>query len=198
MFSINGHGLKRVILYARVFSDDQVRGYSLDQQIGALREWAAGENHKVVEEVRDEGWSGAYLERPGLDRVRDLVEAGGVDVVVAQDADRITRDPGHRAFLDGEFERFGTRLVALDGWGDTTHKGELLKFLRAWVSKGEHLKIGERAVSLRDLSRITGLAFDMISHLGTGKQLAQPRTIRNLADALGVEPCELIKGANGG
>src|SRR5215218_1271884 len=133
------------ILYARVSSDDQVRGYSLDQQIGALREWASGEGYEVLEDVRDEGWSGAYMERPGLDRVRDLVEAGGVDVVVAQDADRITRDPAHRAFLDEEFERFGTRLLALDDWGDETHEGELLRYLKGWVSKGERLKISERS-----------------------------------------------------
>src|SRR5215208_1478697 len=128
MTSTNGHGPKRAvlwaILYARVSSDDQVRGYSLDQQIGALREWAAAEGYKVLEEIRDEGWSGAYLERPGLDSVRDLVEGtpGGVGVVVAQDADRITRDPAHRAFLDEEFERLGTRLIALDDWGDNTHE----------------------------------------------------------------------------
>src|SRR5215204_158827 len=135
---------KRAILYARVSSDDQVRGYSLDQQIGALREWTAREGYEVLEEIRDEGWSGAYLERPGLDRVRDFVEAGGVGVAVAQDADRITRDPAHRALLDEEFERFGTRLIALDDWGDDSHEGQLLKFLKGWVSKGERLKIAER------------------------------------------------------
>ncbi len=42
------------------------------------------------------------MERPGLDRVRDLMEAGGVSVVAAQDASQITRDPAHRAFLDDE------------------------------------------------------------------------------------------------
>jgi predicted site-specific integrase-resolvase len=138
MPSTNGHGPKRAILYARVSSDDQVRGYSLDQQIRALREWVAREGYEVLEVVRDEGWSGAYLERPGLDRVRDHVEAGGVGVVVAQDADRISRDPAHRAFLDDEFERFGTRLVALDDWDDDTHEeGELLEHLKGWVSKAE-------------------------------------------------------------
>jgi site-specific DNA recombinase len=145
MPSANGHHPKPAILYARVSSDDQVRGYSLDQQIRALREWTAREGYSVLEEIRDEGWSGAYLERPGLDRVRDLVEVGSVSVVVAQDADRITRDPAHRAFLDGEFERFGTRLVALDDWGDDSHEGELLKYLKGWVSKGERLKIAERS-----------------------------------------------------
>lgn len=134
------------VLYARVSTDDQARsGYSLAQQIEALRAHCAREGHEVLEEVLDEGWSGAYLERPGLDRVRDLVETGGAGMVLAQDADRITRDPGHRAFLDDEFERLGVRLVALDDWGDDTHEGELLKFLKGWVSKGERLKIAERS-----------------------------------------------------
>src|SRR4051794_8364575 len=136
---------ERAILYARVSTEEQAHsGYSLAQQLEALREYAAREGYEVLEEIRDEGWSGAYLERPGLDRVRDLVEAGGAEVVLAQDADRITRDPGHRAFLDEEFERQGTRLVALDDWGDDTHEGELLKFLKGWVSKGERLKVAER------------------------------------------------------
>ena len=51
----------------------------------------------------------------------------------------------------------------------------------------------DRALSQRDLSRMTGIAFDTISRLETGKQRAQPRTIRKLAEALGVEPRELMK-----
>jgi transcriptional regulator with XRE-family HTH domain len=51
----------------------------------------------------------------------------------------------------------------------------------------------ERALSQRDLSRLTGVAFDTISRLETGKQEAQHRTIRKLAEALEVEPRELMK-----
>jgi transcriptional regulator with XRE-family HTH domain len=51
-----------------------------------------------------------------------------------------------------------------------------------------------RALSQRDLSRMTGIAFDTISRLETGKQRAQPRTIRKLADIFGVEPKELMQG----
>ena len=84
MPSMNGHGPKRAILYARVSTDEQVRtGYSLAQQIEALREYAAREGYEVLEETRDPGQSGASLERPGMDRVRDLVAAGGVSVVLA-------------------------------------------------------------------------------------------------------------------
>ena len=52
----------------------------------------------------------------------------------------------------------------------------------------------ERAMSLRELGGKTGVAYDTIHRLELGKQQAQPRTIRKLADALGVEPRELMKG----
>src|SRR3712207_720322 len=78
MTSKNGHGPKRAILYARVSTDEQARGvYSLAQQLEALREYATGEGHKVLEGVQGPGQSGASLERPSMDHMRDLVAAGG-------------------------------------------------------------------------------------------------------------------------
>jgi site-specific DNA recombinase len=77
MPSTDSHGSKRAILYTRVSTDEQARsGYSLAQQLEALREHAAAEGYEVFEEVADPGQSGASLERPGMDRVRDLVAAG--------------------------------------------------------------------------------------------------------------------------
>jgi len=52
----------------------------------------------------------------------------------------------------------------------------------------------ERALSLRDLGRESGVAYDTISHLERGNREAQPRTVRRLAEVLGVEPHELMKG----
>ena len=90
----NGEGSKRAILYARVSTEEQARkGFSLAQQLETLREYAAREGYEVLEEVSDPGQSGASLERPGVDRIRDLVAAGSVSVVLAQDRDRFTREP---------------------------------------------------------------------------------------------------------
>jgi site-specific DNA recombinase len=81
MPNTNGHGPKRAILYARVSTEEQARsGYSLAQQIEALRDYAAREGYEILEEVVDPGQSGASLERPGMDRVRDLVAGGGVSM----------------------------------------------------------------------------------------------------------------------
>ena len=67
----NGEGSKGAILYARVSTEEQAKkGYSLAQQLEALREYALREGYEVLEEVADPGQSGASLERPGMDRVR--------------------------------------------------------------------------------------------------------------------------------
>jgi transcriptional regulator with XRE-family HTH domain len=53
----------------------------------------------------------------------------------------------------------------------------------------------ERALSQEDLERMTGIAVSTISNLERGKRSAQHRTLRQLAEAFGVEPKELMKGA---
>ena len=135
----------RAALYIKVSTQDQGdHGFSLRQQEEALREHCRQEGIEVVDVFQDQS-SGADLHRPGLDSLLDLVADGGVDIVLAQDADRITRDPGHRAYLDNELTSRGTRLEALDDWGDDSHPGQLLTYLRGWVSQGERLKIAERS-----------------------------------------------------
>jgi transcriptional regulator with XRE-family HTH domain len=55
-----------------------------------------------------------------------------------------------------------------------------------------------RMLSLRELGERSGVAFDNINKLENERRRAQPRTLRKLADALGVEPEELIKGYGDG
>jgi transcriptional regulator with XRE-family HTH domain len=54
----------------------------------------------------------------------------------------------------------------------------------------------EQAWSQRDLARESGVSQDAIARLELGQREAQPRTVRRLAAALGVEPRELMKGNN--
>jgi site-specific DNA recombinase len=145
MHSTNGHGSKRAILYARVSTDEQARsGYSLAQQLEALREHAAREGYEVLEEVSDPGQSGAMLARPGLDRVRDLVAAGGVSVVLAQDRDRFAREPAYHYLLRQEFEEHGTKIRALNDRGDESPEGDLTDGILDQLGKYERAKTAER------------------------------------------------------
>src|SRR5918992_1052506 len=146
MLSTNGHGPKRAILYARVSTDEQARsGFSLAQQFEALRQYSSCEGYEVLEEVSDPGQSGASLERPGMDRVRDLVAAGGVSVVLVQDRDRFSREPAYTYLLRQEFAEHGCELRSLNDRGDGSPEGELTDGILDQLAKYERAKIAERA-----------------------------------------------------
>src|SRR5215211_1858677 len=145
MTSTNDHGPKRAILYARVSTDEQARsGYSLAQQIEALREYADREGYEVLEEVTDEGQSGASLARPGLDHIRDVVAAGGIDVVLAQDRDRFARKVVLNGLLDEELSKYGCRTRALNDYGDDSPEGALMRGIQTQFAEYERAKIAER------------------------------------------------------
>src|SRR5215217_1597151 len=145
MPNTNGIGPKRAILYARVSTDEQARsGYSLAQQLQALRDYAAREGYEVLEEVMDPGQSGASLERAGMDRVRDLVAASGVSVVLAQDRDRFSREPAYTYLLKREFEEHGCKMRALNDQGDDSPEGELMDGVFDQFAKFERAKTAER------------------------------------------------------
>ncbi|MDP9457485.1 MAG: recombinase family protein [Actinomycetota bacterium] len=146
MPSANGHSPKTAVLYARVSTEEQARsGYSLAQQIEALRDHAEREGYEVLEEVVDRGQSGASLARPGMDRVRDLVAIGSISVVLAQDRDRFAREPAYHYLLRREFEEHGTRLRALNDRGDESPEGELTDGILDQLAKYERAKIAERS-----------------------------------------------------
>lgn len=146
MPSTNGSNPKTAILYSRVSTLEQVdKGYSLAQQLEALREYAKREGYEVLEEVTDPGHSGASLERPGMDRVRDLVGAGGVSVVLAQDRDRFSREPAYTYLLKREFEEHGCLMRSLNDRGDGSPEGQLTDGILDQLAKFERAKMAERS-----------------------------------------------------
>ena len=145
MPNTNGHGPKQAILYARIRTDEQVRsGYSLAQQIEALTTFASREGYEVLEEMHDPGRSGASLERPGMDCVGDLVAAGVITLVLAQDRDRFAREPAYHYLLHREFEDYGCKMRSLDDRGDDSPEGELTDGILDQLAKYERAKTAER------------------------------------------------------
>jgi transcriptional regulator with XRE-family HTH domain len=51
----------------------------------------------------------------------------------------------------------------------------------------------ERVLSLRELEEMSGVSYNTIWRIEDGRQGAHPRTVRKLAEALGVDPSELIR-----
>gem|GEM_PF-530240 len=137
-------GPRRAVCYVRVSDAEQVKGYSMRQQEEALRGWCADEGFEVLEVACDPGVSGTHLDRGGLDRARELVEEGGVSVVVAQDRDRFAREPAYLFLLKREFERHGTLLRALNDRGDDSPEGDLTDGILDQLAKFERAKMLER------------------------------------------------------
>ncbi len=141
----NGHG-RTAVIYARVSTKEQAEnGYSLRQQIERLMGWCADEGYEVLEEVTDRGQSGAYLDRPGLDRARALVEHGGVAVVLAQDRDRFAREPAYLYLLREEFASHGCAMRSLNDRGDNSPEGQLTDGILDQLAKFERAKTAERS-----------------------------------------------------
>jgi len=81
----------RAAIYGRVSSERQEKEHTIGSQLEALRAYAATNGMDIVEEFTDEGYSGARLDRPALDRMRDLAERHGFEVLLTYCTDRLAR-----------------------------------------------------------------------------------------------------------
>lgn len=142
--------MARAVLYIRVSTDEQIKGYSLDQQEHALREYCQQHNLEVIDVARDAGESGYGIERPGIERVLDMAASGSVDVVVAQDVDRLGREGWHYGYLQSVLEKHGVKLKALDVDDNEDPDSVLLRYVKLGQSEGELAKFKKRTMRGRN------------------------------------------------
>jgi site-specific DNA recombinase len=110
MPSISIHNL-RVALYARVSSEEQREGHTIESQIAELRRFADQQTWAVMSVYEDNGWSGALLARPALDHLRDDARNGLFDAVLINDVDRLARDVTHLGVIKRDLEGLGVRVI---------------------------------------------------------------------------------------
>lgn len=134
-------------MYVRVSTEEQVRhGHSLGAQEEDCRRRARslGYRDDQVLLIREEGVSGEAVDRPGLNRLRDLVAAGGVRHVVMYDPDRFARNLSLQLIVTDEIVRAGAQLEFVNfEWRDTP-EGRLFYSLRGAIAEYEKAKIKER------------------------------------------------------
>ena len=85
--------MKSAAIYARVSSERQKEEQTIRSQTSALKEAAKEQDYLVPSQwiFEDEGYSGAVLIRPGLDRIRDLAAEGQIEAVLVYSPDRLSR-----------------------------------------------------------------------------------------------------------
>ena len=96
-------------IYARVSSDKQREASTIASQTAALIGFARSRGYQVPAEwvFEDEGYSGASLVRPGLERVRDLAAEGQIEAVLVYAPDRLSRKYAYQILLIEELARHG-------------------------------------------------------------------------------------------
>jgi len=134
----------RVALYARVSTERQEKERTIGSQIDALEVRALAEGWDIALRCTDDGYSGARLDRPGLDAVRDAAAAARIDTVVALCPDRLARNYVHQALVLEELARFGVSVLFLEGGQADDPQGKLLAQIQAAVAEFERTKIVDR------------------------------------------------------
>src|SRR5919108_3665837 len=128
----------------RVSTDRQALAQTIDQQIERLRRHLKSEGQELHAEhlFRDNGYSGATLNRPGLDRLRDQLREGGIERVLIASPDRLARNYVHQMVLLEEFARYGCQADFLDQPMSQDPQNHLLLQIRGAVAEYERTLIG--------------------------------------------------------
>jgi site-specific DNA recombinase len=134
-------------IYARVSSAQQREEGTIASQTAALLEHAAAQGLEVPRDwiFEDQGYSGATLIRPALERLRDLAAQVGIDVLLCYSPDRLARKYAYQALLIEEFTRAGTEVRFLKGPKSDSPEDALLVQFQGMIAEYERAQIAERS-----------------------------------------------------
>ena len=133
-------------IYARVSSEQQAQAGTIASQIAALAERLRRDGLSVEPELSflDDGYSGATLIRPALERLRDVAATGAIDRVYVHSPDRLARKYAYQVLLVDELHRCGVELVFLNHEFGHTAEDDLMLQVQGMVAEYERAKILER------------------------------------------------------
>ena len=139
--------MRMTAIYARVSSERQREENTIASQTASLIEFAKSHDLEVPKEwvFEDEGYSGATLERPGLERVRDLAAEGQIQVVLAYSPDRLSRKYAYQILVIEELARHGVETRFVKAPQGATAEDQLLVQFQGMIAEYERAQILERS-----------------------------------------------------
>ena len=150
--------MKTTAIYVRVSTERQAQAQTIQQQVERLQAHLAQEGQRLTEDdiFRDDGYSGASLNRPGLDQLRDRVSRACLERVLITSPDRLARRFVHQMLIIEEFERAGCEIQFLDRPMSQDPHDQLLLQIRGAVAEYERVLIAERMRRGRQLKLRSG------------------------------------------
>lgn len=147
----------RVALYGRVSTEEQaLRGFSIEAQVDALKEYAKKNNMKVVDVYLDEGISGAKppLKRPALKRLLEDVESGKIDMILFTKLDRWFRSVKEYFKVQDVLDNNKVEWKAIqEDYDTTTANGQMAITIFLAVAQNERDRTAERIKVVLDHKR---------------------------------------------
>ena len=136
-----------VALYTRVSTPRQQQQQTIEHQLRHLRDYVATHPdwHVADEHIyRDDGYSGAKLNRPGLDRLRDRAAMAAFECVLITAPERLARNYVHQMLLVDELSQRGCRVEFVERPMSADPHDQLLLQIRSAVAEYERTLIAER------------------------------------------------------
>jgi site-specific DNA recombinase len=136
----------RAAFYARVSSDQQARAQTIASQVEALQERVRQDGLVLDPELQfiDDGYRGAILVRPALERLRDMAALGVLDRLYVHSPDRLARQYAHQILLLEELRLGGVEVVFLNHPVSDSPEDQLLLQVQGMMAEYERAKIIER------------------------------------------------------
>lgn len=130
---------RRVIYYAR-YSTDEQNPRSIEDQFSLLRKYLAGTEYHDAEvvETSDAGISGEELQRPGIDRVKQLIQTEEYSLLIAEDLGRLYRDVTWLGILLKLAADNGVRVITVNEQFKSDDPGSQLKLLISGFHHAAH------------------------------------------------------------
>ena len=138
---------QQVALYARVSTLQQEEEATIESQVAALEVYAQREGYALSPDLYflDQAVSGAQLDRPALNRLRDLAAEGMFEMVICYSPDRVARRYAHQAVLLDELRRGGVQVQFVNQpVVDDSPQGDLLLSIQGVFAEYERSLITER------------------------------------------------------
>jgi len=137
----------QVAIYARVSTEQQTETHTIESQLAALKERLLTDGLTLDAQLQfiDAGYSGATLVRPGLERLRDVAAAGGIERLYVHSPDRLARKYAYQVLLVDELQRAGVEVIFLNRELGRSPEDDLLLQVQGMVAEYERAKIMERS-----------------------------------------------------
>jgi site-specific DNA recombinase len=140
--------MKIAALYARVSSAKQQLNENIASQIAAIEEYARQNDYQISPQhiYKDDGFSGSRLDRPALDRLRDAVAQGEVEVeaVLILSLDRLARQVAHQHIVVDELKQAGCEVIFTSHSFGASPAEQMLQQMTGVFAQYERAMITER------------------------------------------------------